>query len=136
LAHRPINPSTVAYCGDGMLNTLPLNSLYSVLYAIYSMKNERSAAEVYGKLPDDVMISEVNRAAGIVSTNAELPSLHRQEASCKRPRPLNVVMIVEESLGAQYVANLGGSGLTPHLDALAAEGWNFTRAYATGTRSV
>jgi phosphoglycerol transferase MdoB-like AlkP superfamily enzyme len=45
-------------------------------------------------------------------------------------------MIVEESLGAQYVANLGGAGLTPCLDALAETGWNFTRAYATGTRSV
>src|SRR3546814_1039018 len=47
LGHRPINPSSVAYCGDSMLNTLPLNSLYSVAYAISSMKNERSAADVY-----------------------------------------------------------------------------------------
>src|SRR5690606_20281971 len=53
-----------------------------------------------------------------------------------RPRPLNIVIIVQESLGAQYVGNLGGMGLTPHLDALAQTGWNFTRAYATGTRSV
>src|SRR3546814_570733 len=51
LGHRPINPSTVAYCGDSMVNTLPLNSLYNVTYAIYSMKNERSAADVYGKMP-------------------------------------------------------------------------------------
>src|SRR3546814_8526943 len=28
LGHRPITPSSVAYCGDSMLNTLPLNSLY------------------------------------------------------------------------------------------------------------
>ena len=136
LAHRPINPSTVAYCGDGMLNTLPLNSLYSVVHAIYSMKNERSAADVYGKLPYDQVSAEVNRCAGIVPISTDIPSLHIQESTRKRARPLNLVMIVEESLGAQYVANLGGRGLTPELDKLAADAWNFTRAYATGTRSV
>lgn len=136
LSHRPINPSSVAYCGDGMLNTLPLNSLYNVLYAVYSMKNERSAADVYGKLPEAEMSLEVNRCAGIRSTSEDIPSLHLQEPLRKRPRPLNVVMIVEESLGAQYVGGLGGRGLTPNMDELMRQGWNFSRAYATGTRSV
>lgn len=136
LAHRPINPSSVAYCSDGMLNTLPLNSLYNVLYAVYSLKNERSAQDVYGKLPPNDMILEVNRHAGIESLHRELPSLHVQTPAHTRSRPLNLVMIVEESLGAQYVARLGGRALTPHIDALMEESWNFTHAYATGTRSV
>lgn len=136
LGHRPINPSSVAYCGDGLLNTLALNSLYNVLYAVYSLKNERSAADVYGKLPPEDISREVNHRAGIVGTHPAIPSLHVQEPTYKRTRPLNLVMIVEESLGAQYVARLGGSGLTPHIDALMDESWNFTRAYATGTRSV
>lgn len=51
--------------------------------------------------------------------------------------PLNVVVVVEESLGANHVSNLGGpAGLTPELDALAAQGVAFTQAYATGTRTV
>lgn len=136
LGHRPLNPSSVAYCGDGMLNSLPLNSLYSVLYAIYSMKNERSAADVYGKLPEEETSEIVNRCAGIVPAPGAIPSLHAQEPTHRRPRPLNLVIIVEESLGAQYVASLGGSGLTPCMDDLMARSWNFTRAYATGTRSV
>ncbi len=135
-SHRPINPSTVAYCGDGMLNTLPLNSLYNVLYAIYSIKNERSASDVYGKLADDDIKEEVNRCAGIVPVGADIPSLHRHTPTFSRDKPLNVVIIVEESLGAQYVGNLGGANLTPSIDTLSALGWNFTRAYATGTRSV
>src|SRR3546814_14727892 len=45
-------------------------------------------------------------------------------------------MIVEESLGAQYVGHLGGAGLTPELDRLAEAAWTFTRAFASGTRSV
>jgi phosphoglycerol transferase MdoB-like AlkP superfamily enzyme len=138
LAHRPINPSTVAYCSDGMLNMLPLNSLYSVLYAIYSMKNEKSASAVYGNMPADEMHTRVLDAAGLPRPpqDADYPSMHTHTPIKARSRPLNLVIILEESLGAQYVANLGGRPLTPCLDALAAQGWNFTRAYATGTRSV
>jgi len=136
LKHRPINPSTVAYCGDSMLNTLPLNSLYSVCYAIYSMKNERSAARVYGALGEEETNFIVQRCAGIEAGPPGIPTLHRQIPSSKRERPLNLVIIVEESLGAQYVGNLGGAGYTPCLDRVAQQAWNFTRAYATGTRSV
>ncbi|WP_397475954.1 LTA synthase family protein [Pusillimonas sp.] len=137
LGHRPINPSTVAYCGDSMLNTLPLNSFYNVCYAIYSMKNERSAADVYGDMDAEEMLAIVRRQASITPESTSTAStLHHQAAARPRSRPLNIVLIVQESLGAQYVGNLGGASLTPELDALAKTGWNFTRAYATGTRSV
>jgi phosphoglycerol transferase MdoB-like AlkP superfamily enzyme len=47
-----------------------------------------------------------------------------------------LVIIVEESLGAEFVGLLGGLDLTPNLDGLAAEGLWFDNLYATGTRSV
>lgn len=136
LKHRPINPSTVAYCGDSMLNTLPLNSLYSVTYAIYSMKNERSASDIYGKLSSDEINTIIQQCAALPAGPAEIPTLHWQTPAQARNRPLNLVLIVQESLGAQYVGNLGGASLTPELDELSKSAWNFTRAYATGTRSV
>lgn len=136
LGHRPMNPSTVAYCGDSMLNTLPLNSFYNVCYAIYSMKNERSAHDVYGDMADEDVNDIVTRGAGIQRTHPDIPTLHVQQPATERARPLNIVMIVEESLGAQYVGHLGGAGFTPELDALAARAWTFTRAFASGTRSV
>jgi phosphoglycerol transferase MdoB-like AlkP superfamily enzyme len=50
---------------------------------------------------------------------------------------LNVVVIVEESLGAEFVGAYGSDrGLTPNLDQLSRESLMFTRAYATGTRTV
>lgn len=50
---------------------------------------------------------------------------------------LNVVVLVEESFGAAGVGAYGSTrGLTPEFDALAREGLLFTRAYATGTRTV
>ncbi|QXR36838.1 LTA synthase family protein [Alcaligenes aquatilis] len=136
LAHRPINPSSVAWSSDSMLNTLPLNSLYNVAYAIYSMKNERSAQDIYGGMDAAEMNQIVRDAATLPAGPDTLPTLHRQTPAQQRERKPNLVLIVEESLGAQYVSNLGGANLTPELDKLAQTGWNFRRAYATGTRSV
>lgn len=89
LGHRPINPSSVAYSSDGMLNTLALNSLYNVFYAVYSMKNEKSASAVYGGMDDDDMHRRVLAQAGLPypPANADHPSLHRQPASRKPPAP-------------------------------------------------
>ena len=53
-------------------------------------------------------------------------------------RPRNVVVVLEESLGADFVGALrsDGAGLTPALDALAREGSLWTRAYSTGNRTI
>jgi phosphoglycerol transferase MdoB-like AlkP superfamily enzyme len=52
-------------------------------------------------------------------------------------RPKNVVLISVESLSADYLGIHGGQkGLTPNLDKLAAEGLQFDRLFATGTRTV
>ncbi len=139
LQHRPINAAMVAYAGDAMVNTLALNSLYGVTDAAYRMRSEKSATDMYGSLPESTMQELVRTAAGLGATpplDAKHPSLHAQQASVRRDRPLNLVIIIEESLGAQYVASLGGAGLTPELDALSKKGWMFEHAYATGTRSA
>ncbi|MCK9509809.1 MAG: LTA synthase family protein [Pigmentiphaga sp.] len=140
LQHRPINPATVAFCSDAMLNTLPLNSFYQVTHAIYRMKDERSASSLYGAMPFDEIIDIVRTGAGMGSGPGPRlpPTWHRQlpHAPPVATRPRNVVVIVEESLGAQFVGHLGGRALTPQLDALAAQAWTFTSAYATGTRSA
>lgn len=50
---------------------------------------------------------------------------------------LNVVVLTEESLGAEFVGAYGDPrGLTPNFDRLAREGLLFKHAYATGTRTV
>lgn len=50
---------------------------------------------------------------------------------------LNVVVLAEESFGAEFVGAYGDvRGLTPEFDELAREGLLFTHAYATGTRTV
>lgn len=68
--------------------------------------------------------------------NKEIPTLIEQKATVRRERPLNLVIILEESLGATFVESLGGVPVTPELEKLKQEGWWFEQLYATGTRSV
>lgn len=52
-------------------------------------------------------------------------------------KKLNIVLIMEESLSADYLGAFGGGkGLTPSLDALARKSLVFKRLYAAGTRTV
>lgn len=138
LQHRPINPSVVAFSSDAMVNTLPLNSLYNVFDAAYRMRDERSSAALYPLMETDRMNALVREAAGLTgpALDPAYPSEHVQRATVRRDKPLNLVIILQESLGAQYVGSLGGRDLTPNIDALGQQGWMFGRAYATGTRSV
>lgn len=49
----------------------------------------------------------------------------------------NVVMVVVESLSADFMSRFGNTqGITPVLDSLAGNGIVFSRMYATGTRTV
>src|SRR5690606_8551485 len=90
-------------------------------------------------LPRAQVIDAVRREMGLPATafhREDLPTRHWQAAAHSRSRPLNLVIVLEESLGAEFVGALGGLPLTPNLDRLASEGLWFERLYATGTRSV
>ena len=49
LGHRPANPAMFALTENAMVNSLVLNSPYSVFYAAYSMKHETSAGKKIGR---------------------------------------------------------------------------------------
>jgi phosphoglycerol transferase MdoB-like AlkP superfamily enzyme len=138
--HHPANPSIASFSQDSMVNQLPLNSPYSLLYAIYEKNRDSDSRRVrYGVMDDDEVLAIILREANIEadeSSNPAVPTLHHQTATHKRDRPLNLVIIVEESLGAEFVGSLGGRDLTPELDQLASEGIWLNQLYATGTRSA
>jgi phosphoglycerol transferase MdoB-like AlkP superfamily enzyme len=138
LGHRPLNPSLVAFSNDPLVNSLVLNSSFSLMFAISQMNNEEDASKVYGKLSADKIIDIVRRESGrsmSAFTSADIPSLSFNQASYSG-KPKNLVIILQESLGARFVGSLGGLPLTPNIDKLSQEGWFFENLYATGTRSV
>jgi len=137
--HRPANLASFAFSDDPMVNSLVANSAYSVLTAVYSLKNESQSSEMYGDMAMPEMVARVRAGMGVDATDflsEQMPTLHKQLASVRREKPLNLVIVLEESLGAGFVAQLGGIAVTPHLDRLADAGIWFDQLYATGTRSV
>ncbi|WP_434664506.1 LTA synthase family protein [Aeromonas sp. NJAU223] len=138
LGHRALNPAMVAFASDPLINALVVNSSYSLFFAIKQMGAEENASEFYGELPQQRILELVREEGGRPSQdfNSEtLPSQSFNEAS-HTGKPKNLVILLQESLGAQFVGSLGGLPLTPNIDALSKEGWAFNQLYATGTRSV
>lgn len=137
-AHRGINPAMVAFSSDPLVNSLVLNSGYSVLYAAQQLKDEEKSSEQYGTMSVEEMFERVkhsrNRpASDYIST--DIPTLTQNKATYQG-KPKNIVIVLEESLGAQFIGTLGGKPLSPEFDKLAQQGWLFENLYATGTRSV
>lgn len=138
LQHRGINPAMVAFSSDALVNSLVLNSGYSVLYAAQQFKDEDKSSETYGKMDTDEMLRIVKASRGRPESDYisdKFPTLTKNVASYKG-KPKNIVIILEESFGAQFIGTLGGKPLSPEFDKLAKEGWLFENLYATGTRSV
>ena len=137
--HRPANPALFAITGDALVNSLVISSSYSVVFAIYNLKHEAKSSEVYGKLDRETVLKENLSWPWLQEyqfDHPELPTLHYQTAAITRDKPLNLVILLQESLGATFVESLGGLPVTPNLEKLKDEGWWFEQLYATGTRSV
>ena len=128
--HRPANPALFAITADSMVNSLVISSGYSVIYAIYDLQHEAKSSQIYGKMER----ADIFKLTGAKDT--ELPTLKTLTPSVKRDKPLNLVIILQESLGAGFVESLGGIPITPNLEKLKSEGIWFEQLYATGTRSV
>ncbi|PKO44566.1 MAG: sulfatase [Betaproteobacteria bacterium HGW-Betaproteobacteria-22] len=130
LGHRPANPALFAITSDSMVNSLVISSGYSVIYATYNLLKETKSSEIYGKMPRE----EIFRLTG--AKDIDIPTLTTLNPSQKRDKPLNLVIILQESLGATFVESLGGVPVTPNIEKLKEQGIWFDQLYATGTRSV
>jgi phosphoglycerol transferase MdoB-like AlkP superfamily enzyme len=140
LDHRPVNPSIAAFSTDSMVNQLALNSPYSLLYALYEHHRDSKEQDLnYGEMDDARAVSLVLADAGIPATSLikrSEPTLHHHQATFTTGKPHNLVIILEESFGAEFVRRLGGKDLAPRLEQMAGQGIWFEQLYATGTRSV
>lgn len=136
--HRGINPSMIAFSNDNLMNDLPLNSTYSVLYAVKLMRKLDDSAKYYPKMEHDKVVDLIQKSTHVEQkdyTHKELPTLVKRHSSYQG-KPKNLVILLQESLGSRFVGGLGGLPLTPNLDEILKESWYFTRLYATGTRSI
>jgi len=112
------------------------------LYQLFSAfrNNDLDYLPFYAALGED---EALRRAHGLLAhgearfVGDDDRELERALSPADPERRLNVVLIVVESLSADFLGAYGNpKGLTPHLDALARESLVFDRLYATGTRTV
>ena len=117
---------------------LAKNGLYELFSAFRN--NELAFEPFYASQPEPRAIARARRlldqpTAPFASSDER--ALFRRVTPTTPERRWNVVLVVVESLSAQYLASFGGEpGLTPELDRIGAEGVIFDRLYATGTRTV
>jgi phosphoglycerol transferase MdoB-like AlkP superfamily enzyme len=107
---RPINASNAVFSTDQLTNSLGVNSFYTVAFAAYSLKNEANT-EMYGKMDRNEAIARVKKYMTVGKNEfntPEIPFLHVQNPEVLLKRPYNLVVFLQESLGAEYVGSLGG----------------------------
>jgi phosphoglycerol transferase MdoB-like AlkP superfamily enzyme len=130
------------FSGNAYANELAGNGLATFVSAF--RRNELDYERFYATLPAE-QADRVLAGLGVERkplTVALKPGADEDEAFNPqrvpfRRAPKNVVLISVESLSGRFLGSLGNTqGLTPRLDALAKDGLQFTRLYATGTRTV
>jgi phosphoglycerol transferase MdoB-like AlkP superfamily enzyme len=132
-----LNVNTGRYSDNRVVNELAMNGVYSFFNA--AVNSELDYGAYYLSLPQAEADERLRRIVRTQDSTyfAGLNHITRRVKADGTARHLNVVVVLEESLGAEFVGAYGDKrGLTPNFDRLAPQGMLFTRAYATGTRTV
>ncbi|HBA88164.1 MAG TPA: sulfatase [Geobacter sp.] len=138
LSFSVVNVSQSAVSYNNFANELAGNGVYNLFAAF--VNNELSFTRFYRTLPQDkvngrlrTLVAERNNSF----VNPKDERLTRQIRGEGTEKRLNLVVVVEESLSAEYLGVFGNKEhLTPNLDRLASQSLLFTNLYATGTRTV
>ncbi len=134
--HRPANISDALYSTNRMANEIAKNSLYSIGYAWKSYAKEGDLTKAYGTIALDEAYERVSRKLNI-PLSRETPFTRLEKTRFPAQKPKNLVIFIQESMGAQYVGFSGGdAGITPNMEKLSHEALVFTDIYSNGTRSI
>ncbi len=130
---------TFALFNNRVSDEITANGISSLFRACYT--NELNYDRYYRTLTDRQAFGRIRRqlaSEGGTLRSEKYDDLARTFAA--NPEGLgkmNVVVVVEESFGAQFNGSYGDQrGLTPNFDRYAARGLLFSNAFATGTRTV
>ena len=136
-AQAGVTVNTGRYSDNRVVNELAANGVYSFFNAAFHSNLDYPL--YYLSLPDDEADERLRSL--VKETNSDFypdsDHMERHVRGSGAPKYLNVVVLLEESLGAEFVGAYGDiRGLTPNLDRLSKQSLLFTNAYATGTRTV
>lgn len=121
LQSKPINFVNANVFAAPLLNNLVLNSTFTF---IKSYGADSLAKEKYFSNKED-MLKKLNGSFGASVLEGRRPG-----------KPQNVVIIILESFGEEYLGSVNGKSYTPFLDSLMEKSLVFKNAYANGRRSI
>lgn len=139
LTHKPLNPSNAAFCESQTANSIPVNTSFNLFYVAKHLgESSVKKSEIFAFASLNEVVTSVHSLskANFIKNDSNCPILQEIEPSQKFSKKKNVVVILMESFGAQYVKSLGGLDLAPNIDRLSEDGWFFTNMFATGHRSI
>ncbi len=118
-------------------NELAANGIYSLFAAF---RNNKINYETFYASLDSKNVFKNLRALlheeNADFLNDDVYDITRKIRNNGPEKKLNVVVVVEESLSAEYLGTFGNEhGITPNLDRIAKESVFFTNMHATGTRT-
>lgn len=135
--HRPANPSDAVFSNNRLLNEISKNTIHNVGYAVYSEIRHGGSTKGYGEMSQQEAFSRVASRLHIPVSQTNSPFKRMEKTHFKTGKPKNLIIILEESLGAQFVETLHGEkDITPNLNTLSKEAVFFERLYSNGTRSI
>lgn len=140
ITFRILHRDTIQVTNDRLLNEIAGNGICSFINA--ALSNELSYTDYYECIDESESLSRLRRQLATNGTqfaDTTLKAWHtRIITSAHPPRKPNVVLVLEESFGSDFVGTLRPDGklCTPRFDSLASEGTLFTHIYATGNRTV
>ena len=138
LGHKPLNPSNASFSPIPLANSISYNSLFNVFYCLRHINdNTIKANQIYAFDRKENVLNNLKYLSNNDFTHTQnCPINQKITPAIFSDKKRNVVLIIEESLGARYVKSLGGDEIAVNIDKLKDESWFFTRLYATGHRSV
>ncbi len=138
LCFAAVDSETWRLSGNRVTNELAQDGVYAFFAAAFT--NDLDYDAYYATMPPEEAAARVRRLVAqpnVTFLPGETSPLARHVTNPGRPKRLNVVLLVEESLGADWVGAYGDTRtLTPTIDGMAKEGLVFTNVYATGTRTA
>jgi len=136
LGHRPVNISDALYSENRVINEITKNSLHSLGYAYYSNKKAENNISKYGKIDIKEAYKVASLAIGIDYKDEKKPFYREVKSKLTSKKQKNLVIFIQESMGAQFTGFIGKQNFTPNLDKLAQDYLSFINLYSNGTRSV
>lgn len=136
--HFGIDINTGRASHNRVADELAANGIYSFFNA--ALNSHLDYTQFYLTVDADEAAARVQRL--VIQPNATFlrgaqNPLARRVRYAGTPKLQHVIVLLEESLGADFVGAYGDQrGLTPNLDRLARDGMVFAQTYASGTRTV